>query len=259
MPLQPQGQQPQYGGPFAPVMRRMASGGACPSSASAPNAPSTSTFPTGASGHPLHAGTFRPRDGSAGSSSAAGVHPSAHAPHPLLHLSQQHYPGIPQRPSAPPPQPAHPLVVILAPLEQLHRDLPLLAQIPTPRLLVADLACQLGSNRSEQGAGEDPMDGRGSNSSFGRTGPGLPSQYNAAAAGGGGAWGQGGRMPAAERQGPGGGGVMEDNPLHNYLHLLTRLPAESRVLLSGKLCVRQLPASFSGMSWLETDASKHKG
>ncbi len=246
MPLQPQAQQAQYGAAFAPVMRRMASGGACPSSTSAPTAPSSSTFPAGASGHPIHTSTYRPRDGSAGSSSAAGVHPSAHAPHPLLHLSQHHYPGLPQRPPAPPPQPMHPLVVILSPLEQLQRDLPLLAHIPTPRLLVADLACQLGSKRLEQGAGEDPMDGRGSNSSFGRTGPGLPPQYHAAAAAGGGTWGQGGRAPepgraygsAAEGQGPSGGGGGEDIPLHTHLHLLTRLPAESRVLLSGKLCLR---------------------
>ncbi|KAG2491036.1 hypothetical protein HYH03_010483 [Edaphochlamys debaryana] len=146
-----------------------------------------------------------------GGSSAAGVFPAACAPASLQPGPLQLQAHMRQALGGAPPAPGPPrLQVVLAPLEALAHAGALLAPLLPLRLLVVDLA-------AEQGPGGGSLSG---------SGEWEAADFSFRLAGGGAAGGSRGGSGSGPRRG------LTDLGGLPSLHLLSRLPAECRVLLS---------------------------
>ncbi|KAG2423661.1 hypothetical protein HXX76_015178 [Chlamydomonas incerta] len=252
--------QPACGGAAAaaPGGRRSACGGACPPAGGSGAAggggggsSAAGVFPPAGSGyslqhqpyHPhqqqhqtLHPFQPHPAGGGAGPTGGAGAGPNAGlAPPPVLLL-------------LPPPPPQ--LLVVLAPLEHLPRDVGLLSHLPA-RLTIVDLApasahAHVQQHHQHQQQQQQPFHRAGGGSDGGAD---DEFSFRLGPVGGGGS-GSGGGAAGGSGSSSGGAGCGGGMDLESYshLHLLTRMPAASRVLLSAG---EPEPASLAGSCiWL---------
>ncbi|GIL93722.1 hypothetical protein Vretimale_39 [Volvox reticuliferus] len=171
--------------------------------------------------------------------SAAGIYPPPRHPHPAAEVVTTAAVSPLMRPSVGGSGARHrSFLVVLAPLEHLHRDAGLLTQIPQ-RLLVVDLARPEGTD-GDGGTVASGNAGRGTGSSddSGGIGKALFRTFDGGFEVGSGSDSGSGHTTQLCRGAMGRRGQGMELESYHHLHLLTRMPAACRVLLSGAcLCL----------------------